>query len=123
MELKAKDLQDYLNKNNISTYGLVGKQLIGIISHDQIVTCCESFIGIPVVIEKHELVELFCSRPIPVCRKRGTDRLTANFGGSVPDLTNRPQAMINNLRGNYIYIFYFEMNNAAVHQMDKKAHN
>lgn len=27
MELKSKDLQDYLNKNNISTYGLVGNYL------------------------------------------------------------------------------------------------
>lgn len=25
MELRARDLQNYLNKNNISTHGLVGK--------------------------------------------------------------------------------------------------
>lgn len=26
MELRSKDLQDYLNKNNISTYGLLGSE-------------------------------------------------------------------------------------------------
>lgn len=31
MELKSKDLQDYLNKRNISTYGLVGKRNVFVI--------------------------------------------------------------------------------------------
>ncbi|XP_018574514.1 E3 ubiquitin-protein ligase RNF34 [Anoplophora glabripennis] len=59
MELKSKDLQDYLNKRNISTYGLI---------------------------EKHELVDLFYNRHIPVKPKRGVEKLTANFAGSVPNL-------------------------------------
>ncbi|XP_060529445.1 E3 ubiquitin-protein ligase rififylin [Cylas formicarius] len=58
MELKVKDLREYLNKNNISTYGLV---------------------------EKKELVDLFCDKHIPEKQRRGVDRLTANFGG-VPNL-------------------------------------
>lgn len=50
------------------------------------------------IVEKGELVELFCNSHIPVYPKRGTDRLTANFGGSVPNLATRPQAFVNNLR-------------------------
>ncbi|XP_023014304.2 E3 ubiquitin-protein ligase RNF34 [Leptinotarsa decemlineata] len=59
MELKSKDLQDYLNKRNISTHGLV---------------------------EKQELVDLFCNKHIPDKPKRGVEKLTANFAGSVPNL-------------------------------------
>ncbi|KAJ8917156.1 hypothetical protein NQ315_012648 [Exocentrus adspersus] len=59
MELKSKDIQDYLNKRNISTYGLI---------------------------EKHELVDLFYKKHIPVKPKRGVEKLTANFAGSVPNL-------------------------------------
>lgn len=53
MELKVKELRDYLNKNNISTYGLV---------------------------EKKELVDLFCNKHIPEKQRKGVDKLTANFG-------------------------------------------
>ncbi|CAG9821962.1 unnamed protein product [Phaedon cochleariae] len=59
MELKSKDLQDYLNKRHISTYG---------------------------VVEKQELVDLFCDKHIPEKPKRGVEKLTANFAGSVPNL-------------------------------------
>ncbi|KAG5880544.1 hypothetical protein JTB14_026777 [Gonioctena quinquepunctata] len=59
MELKAKDLQDYLTKRNISTYGLV---------------------------EKRELVDLLCNKHIPEKPKRGVEKLTANFAVSVPNL-------------------------------------
>ncbi|CAG9836631.1 unnamed protein product [Diabrotica balteata] len=68
MELKSKDLQDYLNKRNISTYGLV---------------------------EKQELVDLFCNKHIPEKPKRGVEKLTANFAGSLPNL--RP---LNEIFGN-----------------------
>ncbi|CAG9769893.1 unnamed protein product [Ceutorhynchus assimilis] len=53
MDLRVKDLRDYLNKNNISTYGLV---------------------------EKSELVDLFCNKCIPEKQRKGVDKLTANFG-------------------------------------------
>lgn len=53
MELKVKELRDYLNKNKISTYGLV---------------------------EKKELVDLFCNKHIPEKQRKGVDKLTANFG-------------------------------------------
>ncbi|XP_030768400.1 E3 ubiquitin-protein ligase rififylin isoform X2 [Sitophilus oryzae] len=53
MELKVKELRDYLNKNDISTYGLV---------------------------EKNELVDLFCNKHIPEKQRKGVDKLTANFG-------------------------------------------
>ncbi|XP_050300891.1 E3 ubiquitin-protein ligase RNF34 [Anthonomus grandis grandis] len=53
MELKVKDLRTYLNKNDISTYGLV---------------------------EKNELVDLFCNKYIPEKQHKGVDKLTANFG-------------------------------------------
>ncbi|KAK9890887.1 hypothetical protein WA026_012229 [Henosepilachna vigintioctopunctata] len=59
MELKPKDLQDYLKKHNISTHGLV---------------------------EKQELVELFCNKHIPVKHKKTSEKLTANFGCSLPNL-------------------------------------
>ncbi|KAJ8960027.1 hypothetical protein NQ318_009464 [Aromia moschata] len=59
MELKPKEIQDYLNKRNVSTYGLV---------------------------EKQELVDLFCDKHIPERPKRGVEKLTANFAGSVPNL-------------------------------------
>lgn len=36
--------------------------------------------------EKHELVDLFYNRHIPVNPKRGVEKLTANFAGSVPNL-------------------------------------
>ncbi|XP_057657608.1 E3 ubiquitin-protein ligase RNF34 [Diorhabda carinulata] len=68
MELKSKDLQDYLNKRNISTFGLV---------------------------EKHELVDILCNKQIPEKPKRGLEKLTANFAGSLPNL--RP---VNDLLGN-----------------------
>ncbi|KAL3269485.1 hypothetical protein HHI36_008552 [Cryptolaemus montrouzieri] len=58
MELKPKDLQDYLKKHNISTHGLV---------------------------EKQELVDLFCNKHIPVKQRKGTEKLTANFGCSLPN--------------------------------------
>ncbi|KAK5645566.1 hypothetical protein RI129_006866 [Pyrocoelia pectoralis] len=60
MELRAKDLQDYLNKNHISTHGLV---------------------------EKSELVELFYRRAIPVGNKKGPSRLANVLSGSVPNIT------------------------------------
>ncbi|CAG9861879.1 unnamed protein product [Phyllotreta striolata] len=59
MELKSKDLQDYLNKRNISTYGLV---------------------------EKHELVDLLCNKQVPDKPKKGMEKLTANFAVSLPNL-------------------------------------
>lgn len=53
MELKSKDLRDYLNKNNVSTYG---------------------------VVEKKEMVDLLCNKCIPERQRKGVDKLTANFG-------------------------------------------
>ncbi|XP_066138130.1 E3 ubiquitin-protein ligase rififylin-like [Euwallacea fornicatus] len=53
MELRVKDLRNYLNKNKVSTYGLV---------------------------EKNELVDLLCNKYIPEKQHRGVDKLTANFG-------------------------------------------
>ncbi|XP_066250475.1 E3 ubiquitin-protein ligase rififylin-like [Euwallacea similis] len=53
MELRAKDLRNYLNKNKVSTYGLV---------------------------EKNELVDLLCNKYIPEKQHKGVDKLTANFG-------------------------------------------
>lgn len=73
MELRVKDLRDYLNKNNISTHGLV---------------------------EKSELVELFYRRPIPVRNKRSNGRLSSVFSGSVPNLAAQSQDHINSLRTN-----------------------
>ncbi|XP_019868934.1 E3 ubiquitin-protein ligase rififylin [Aethina tumida] len=56
MELKPKDLQAYLNKNNISTYGIV---------------------------EKQELVDLLCNKHIPQKPKKGfVEKVTANIGGT-----------------------------------------
>lgn len=70
MELKSKDLQDYLNKHNISTYGLV---------------------------EKQELVDLFCNRHIPQKPKRGVEKLTANFAGSLPNIRPHLNDFLENL--------------------------
>lgn len=53
MELRVKDLQNYLHKNKVSTHGMV---------------------------EKDELVDLMCKRYIPEKQHRGVDKLTANFG-------------------------------------------
>lgn len=63
MELKPKDLQDYLKRHNISTHGLV---------------------------EKQELVDLFCSRPIPVKQRKGTDIFTTNLAYSLQNLKENP---------------------------------
>lgn len=60
--------------------------------------------------EKGELIEVFCQNPVPVYPKRGTQRLTANFGGSVPNLAAKPQAFLNNIRGTLIDIRYKEIN-------------
>ncbi|KAI4461176.1 caspase regulator ring finger domain-containing [Holotrichia oblita] len=73
MELKSKDLQQYLNKNKISTHGLV---------------------------EKTELVELFCRISIPVRHKKSNKKFPINLGGSVPDLAAQSQHFLNNLRSN-----------------------
>ncbi|KAL1516552.1 hypothetical protein ABEB36_000457 [Hypothenemus hampei] len=53
MQLKPKELRDYLNKHDVSTYGLV---------------------------EKNELVDLLCNKYIPEKQLKGVDKLTANFG-------------------------------------------
>lgn len=37
-------------------------------------------------LEKHELVELLCSKHIPEKQKKGVEKLTANFAGSVPNI-------------------------------------
>lgn len=71
MELKSKDLQSYLNKHNVSTRGIV---------------------------EKQELVELFYKSPIPPKDKRKHKRFNCNFSGSVPNLAQRSQTYLNNLR-------------------------
>ncbi|CAH0554457.1 unnamed protein product [Brassicogethes aeneus] len=56
MELKPKDLQAYLNKNNISTYGLV---------------------------EKQELVDLFINKHLPEKPKKNfVGKVTANIAGT-----------------------------------------
>lgn len=95
MELRARDLQSYLNKNNISTHGLVGMYLVMFIKF--------SFLLIKsAFIEKHELVELLCTSHIPVRPKRGVEKLIGNFGGSVPNLA-RPEAFVNNLRGKIFF--------------------
>lgn len=73
MELRAKDLQDYLNKNHISTHGLV---------------------------EKSELVELFYRRAIPVGNKKGPSRLATVLSGSVPNIAAQGQEQINHLKSN-----------------------
>lgn len=73
MELKSKDLQQYLNKHKVSTHGLV---------------------------EKTELVELFCRISIPVRHKRSNKKFPINIGGSVPDLAAQSQQFLNNLRSN-----------------------
>lgn len=79
MELKSKDIQDYLNKHNISTYGLVGNLDI-----------CLGLIFILslfyTILEKRELVDLFCKKHIPEKPKKGMEKLTANFAGSLPNL-------------------------------------
>lgn len=64
MELKSKDLQDYLNKNNVSTYGLVGNNKITITDKTR---NYRSFLY--VFLEKHELVDLFCNVHILINRK------------------------------------------------------
>ncbi|XP_044753430.1 E3 ubiquitin-protein ligase RNF34 [Coccinella septempunctata] len=63
MELKSKDLQEYLKRHNISTHGLV---------------------------EKQELVDLFCSRPIPIKQKKSTDIFTTNLAYSLQNLRENP---------------------------------
>ncbi|KAF2883848.1 hypothetical protein ILUMI_22317 [Ignelater luminosus] len=73
MELRSKDLRDYLNKNKISTHGLV---------------------------EKAELVELFYRCTIPVRSRRSNKGLSSVFTGSVPNLASQSQDHINNLRTN-----------------------
>lgn len=97
MELRSRDLQNYLNKNNVSTHGLVGRYnpLFPIFQKKN-----HQFLS-----EKHELVELLCTSNIPVRPKRGVDKLIGNFGGSVPNLA-RPEAFVNNLRGNLLLYTY-----------------
>lgn len=41
-------------------------------------------------IEKRELVDLFCSRPIPVRQKKSTDIFTTNLGFSLQNLRENP---------------------------------
>lgn len=72
MELRVKDLRDYLNKNNISTYGLV---------------------------EKNELVDLFCNKYIPEKQRKGVDKLTANFGDPLNGLFNNIESVITERNG------------------------
>lgn len=78
MDLKVKDLQNYLNKHKISTYGLV---------------------------EKQELVELFFRNVIPVRYKKTTRKFPVTLGGSVPNLTARSQAAFNNIKTNAETVF------------------
>uniref|UniRef100_A0A1Y1MDE9 RNF34/RFFL SAP domain-containing protein n=1 Tax=Photinus pyralis TaxID=7054 RepID=A0A1Y1MDE9_PHOPY len=73
MELRSKDLQDYLNKNHISTHGLV---------------------------EKSELVELFYRRAIPAGNKKNQSRLASVLSGSVPNIAAQGQDQINQLKSN-----------------------
>lgn len=73
MELKSKDLQDYLSRHNISTYG---------------------------VVEKQELVEILCRSTVPVRPKKNNRKFPPIFGGSVPNLAARSQTYLNNLRSN-----------------------
>lgn len=93
MELKSKDLQSYLNKHNVSTRGIVGKYLyICSINMNLMLHFCIF------VIEKQELVELFYKSPIPPKDKRKHKRFNCNFSGSVPNLAQRSQTYLNNLR-------------------------
>lgn len=73
MELKSKDLQDYLNRHNVSTHG---------------------------VVEKQELVEILCRSTVPVRPKKSNRKFPPIFGGSVPNLAARSQTYLNNLRSN-----------------------
>lgn len=95
MELKSKDLQQYLNKNKISTHGLVGK-----FSFPD--SCILHFLDYIFLLEKTELVELFCQISIPVRYKKSNKKFPAHMGGSVPDLASRSQHYFNNLRGKHI---------------------
>jgi hypothetical protein len=56
MKLKAKDLQDYLNRHNIATFGLV---------------------------EKRELVDLLCNRTIPVKSTKSSTVVNKIFSNAV----------------------------------------
>ncbi|XP_017771772.1 PREDICTED: E3 ubiquitin-protein ligase RNF34 [Nicrophorus vespilloides] len=58
MELKSKDLQNYLNKNNVSTYGIV---------------------------EKQELVELFYKKPMPATNQKSSKKFYNPLSGSLPN--------------------------------------
>lgn len=90
MELKSKDLQQYLNKYKVSTHGLIGKshELWWFYFNETIV----------IFIEKTELVELFCRISIPVRHRKPNKKFPANIGGSVPDLAAQSQHFFNNLR-------------------------
>ncbi|RZC37495.1 Fe hyd lg C, Ank 2 and/or zf-C3HC4 3 domain containing protein [Asbolus verrucosus] len=66
MKLKSKDLQEYLNRHNITTFGLV---------------------------EKRELVDLLCNRPIPVKSTKSStvlNKIFSNFESvlNLPDRIN-----------------------------------
>ncbi|KAF5306148.1 hypothetical protein FQR65_LT07424 [Abscondita terminalis] len=90
MELRAKDLQDYLNKNHVSTHGLV---------------------------EKSELVELFYRRTIPL-NKKHQNRLSSVLGGSVPNIAAQGQDQINHLKSNITNIRSYAEN--AIHNLGRK---
>lgn len=90
MELRAKDLRDYLNKNHISTHGLV---------------------------EKSELVELFYRRTIPL-NKKHQNRLASVLGGSVPNIAAQGQDQINQLKSNLNNMRSYAEN--AIHNLGRR---
>ncbi|XP_018326197.1 E3 ubiquitin-protein ligase RNF34 [Agrilus planipennis] len=73
MELKSKDIQSYLNRRNISTYGFV---------------------------EKAEIVDLFYKKSIPTHSKKSPTSLSSVFGGSVPNLVAETEERLSKVASN-----------------------